>query len=182
MLGYKYWGCDLSENQIKANIEQGKEICNGIMPEWYIGDSLDLLDNAPMADLIFSCPPYGDLEKYSDDPRDLSTMEYHTFIATLKRIVLRCYKRLNNDRFACFVVGEYRDKKGNYHNFVGDTIAAFKSVGFSYYNEIILVTARGSLPVRITKQFRASRKIGKTHQNIIVFVKGDGKKASKYIE
>ena len=27
------------------------------------------------------------------------------------------------------------------------------------------------------KQFSASRKLGKTHQNILVFIKGDGKKA-----
>ena len=171
----------LSKKQIESNIEQGDSICNGQKPEWYVGDALDLLNDAPVADLIFSCPPYGDLERYSDDPRDLSTMEYHTFLATLKRIILRCYKVLKNDRFACFVLGEYRDKKGNYHNFVGDTISAFKSIGFNYYNEVILITSRGSLPVRITRQFEAGRKIGKTHQNILVFVKGDGKKAAKFI-
>jgi hypothetical protein len=42
-----------------------------------------------------------------------------------------------------------------------------------FYNEVILVTAIGSLPVRITKQFQAGRKIGKTHQNVLVFYKGD---------
>lgn len=181
MMGLKYWGYDLSEKQIAANKVQGDDICGNIKPQWICGDALDLLDNAPPADLIFTCPPYGDLERYSDDPRDLSTMEYYTFIANLKRIVLRCYKRLNNNRFACFVVGEYRDKKGNYHNFVGDTISAFKSAGFAYYNEAILVTSRGSLPIRITKQFNASRKFGKTHQNILVFVKGRGKEAAKII-
>jgi len=155
------------------------EICPDNQPTWVCGDAIDEVPNAPLADMIFSCPPYGDLEKYSDAVNDLSTMEYYTFIATLGRIILRCYKQLKNNRFACFVVGEYRDKKGNYHNFVGDTITAFKAVGFEYYNEVILVTSRGSLPIRIEKQFRASRKIGKTHQNILVFVKGDGKTATK---
>lgn len=36
----------------------------------------------------------------------------------------------------------------------------------------------GSLPIRAAKQFRTSRKLGKTHQNILVFVKGDPKKAT----
>jgi hypothetical protein len=26
-----------------------------------------------------SCPPYADLEKYSDDPKDLSNMDYADF-------------------------------------------------------------------------------------------------------
>jgi len=34
------------------------------------------------------------------------------------------------------------------------------------------------LPIRAGKQFSASRKLGKTHQNILVFAKGDGKKAA----
>lgn len=42
-------------------------------------------------------------------------------------------------------------------------------------NEAILVTAVGSLPIRITKQFVSGRKLGKTHQNILIFFKGDPK-------
>ena len=60
-----------------------------------------------------------------------------------------------------------------------DTIQAFKAAGFNYYNEAILVTPVGSLPLRAGKAMRASRKLGKTHQNILVFVKGDGKKAAQ---
>jgi len=85
---------------------------------------------------------------------------------------------LKNDRFALFVVGEVRDKKGNYHDFVGDTIQAFRDAGLNYYNEAILVTQAGSLPLRAGKQFSSSRKLGKTHQNVLVFVKGDGKRAA----
>ena len=145
---------------------------------WKCGDAMDALDEAPAADFVFSCPPYGDLEVYSDDPRDISNMEYHTFIAALKRIVLRACKRLKPDRFAAFVVGDFRAKSGHYHNFVSDTIAAFKEQGLELYNEAILVTAVGSLPIRITKQFNSGRKMGKTHQNVLVFVKGDWKKAA----
>jgi len=35
------------------------------------------------------------------------------------------------------------------------------------------VTAAGSLPVRVTRQFQSGRKLGKTHQNMLVFFKGD---------
>jgi len=181
LLGYRYWGCDLSEKQILANQEQARSIAPDVMPTWVIGDSLYALELSPPADLIFTCPPYGDLEKYSDDPRDISNMEYHTFLPAFKRILLRCWQRLKENRFAVIVVGEFRDSKGFYRNFVGDTINAFKEIGFHYYNEAILVTAVGSLPIRITKQFEASRKMGKTHQNVLVFVKGDPREATRNI-
>jgi len=86
------------------------------------------------------------------------------------------------DRFACFVVGDYRCKKGFYRNFVGETVVAFEAAGARFYNEAILVTSVGSLPVRITKQFKAGRKLGKTRQNILVFCKGDPKKAAQACE
>jgi hypothetical protein len=95
-----------------------------------------------------------------------------------REIIAASCSLLKNDRFACFVVGDVRDKKGNYYNFVGDTVEAFRAAGLSYYNEAILVTAVGSLPIRVGKQFSTSRKLGKTHQNVLVFVKGDGKQAA----
>ena len=182
-LGYKYWGCDLRQEQIEANETQGQEICGDSGPVWACGDAMDELTILPdeYADFVFTCPPYGSLEVYSDDERDLSNMEHHTFIANYKRIILRACKKLKNNRFAAIVVGDFRDKKGNYRNFVSDTIAAFREQGLHLYNEVILVTAIGSLPIRITKQFDASRKIGKTHQNLLIFVKGDGKAATKAI-
>lgn len=76
------------------------------------------------------------------------------------------------------LVADLRDKRGHYIDFVGDTIQAFRDAGLAYYNEAILVTAVGSLPIRAGKQFSASRKLGKTHQNVLVFVKGDGKRAA----
>ena len=51
--------------------------------------------------------------------------------------------------------------------------------GQYYYNEAILITCVGSLPIRAGKQFSSGRKLGKTHQNILVFVKGDGKRAAQ---
>lgn len=180
LLGYRYWGCDLRAEQIEANRVQGTAICGDTQPTWVCGDSAEMAATAPEADFIFSCPPYGDLEKYSDDPRDLSAMDYHAFTFAMRRIVLASAARLKPNRFACFVVGDFRDKRtGFYRNFVSDTIDSFKRCGLELYNEAILVTCVGSLPIRITKQFEASRKLGKTHQNVLVFVKGDPKEAAR---
>ena len=146
--------------------------------EYVCGDAIEVLDAAPAADLIFSCPPYGDLEVYSDDPRDLSNMEWHTFVAAYKRVVLKACKRLRPDRFACFVVGDFRDLRGYYRNFAGETINAFRECGLELYNEAILVTSVGSASMRVTRQFNGGRKLCKTHQNVLVFCKGDWRRAA----
>lgn len=175
-LGRDYTGIDLRPEQVAANIKQGESICTGIQPRWIIGDSTnvaELVDPGSKFDLVFSCPPYADLERYSDDPADLSTMTYDAFIAAYRVIIHDCVALLRDNRFACFVVGDIRDKKGFYRNFVSDTINAFEDAGALLYNEAILVTQVGSLPIRIGKQFGRYRKLGKTHQNVLVFYKGD---------
>jgi hypothetical protein len=179
MLNRRYYGIELRQEQIEANNEQAKAICPETLPTWVCGDAMDELPKAPEADFIFTCPPYGDLERYSDDPRDLSTMEYHTFLAAYKRIIMRACQRLKNNRFACVVVGDFRDEKGNYRGFVGDTVSAFREQGLELYNEAILVTMVASLAMRIRKQFDTGRKMGKTHQNVLVFIKGDAKEATR---
>jgi len=181
-LGRQYIGHELRQEQVDANRAQGSELCGDDEhpPAWICGDSrnIDTTCADVQADMVFSCPPYADLEVYSDDPKDLSTMKYSDFKAVYFEIIKKACDRLKPDSFACFVVGEVRDKKGNYIDFVGDTVQAFRDAGLHYYNEAILVTCVGSLPIRAGKQFSASRKLGKTHQNILVFVKGDGKRAA----
>lgn len=172
-MGYKYWGSELRKRQVRANYRQGKTITPNNVPEWIYGDSMVEVKKAPKGDFIFSCPPYGNLEVYSDLEEDLSNKEYDDFLILYRKIIKRTCKRLKENRFACFVVSNYRDKNGFYYDFVGDTIDCFKSAGLHFYNDAILMTAIGSLPLRTGKQFSAGRKLGKAHQNILIFYKGD---------
>ena len=185
LTGRKYTGIDLRPEQIEANREQWKKIRgryqNAEVPNWITGDSTDVLPELDgKYDFLFSCPPYADLEVYSDDPADLSNMEYSDFLTAYRNIIRLAVDRLENDRFAAFVVGEVRDKNGHYRNFVGDTIAAFVDAGMKYYNEAILVTNISGLRFRAGRTFEHSRKLSKTHQNVLVFVKGDPKKATEH--
>ncbi|KUZ70685.1 hypothetical protein WI38_32830 [Burkholderia ubonensis] len=182
MLGRQYVGCDLRAEQVGANRAQweaiGRDDCPA--PTWHVGDSRELGRHVGYvdADLVFSCPPYADLEVYSEDPSDLSNMDYPDFLAGYRTVIAAAAARLRDDRFACFVVGEVRDTKGIYRNFVSDTIAAFRDAGLRYYNEAILVTQAGSLPIRVGRSFSVTRKVGKTHQNVLIFVKGDPRAAA----
>lgn len=190
MVGRHYTGIDLSEQQVAANQEQATKLLDlpeehrpaeGVLPRWLVGDARDIPALVPEEefDLVFTCPPYADLERYSNDPRDLSTLEYAAFIAAYREVISKAVWRLRPNRFACFVVGDIRDPQGRYRNFVGHTVEAFQAAGCHLYNEAILVTALGSLPMRAGRYFRASRKLGKTHQNVLVFVKGDSSKATE---
>ncbi len=179
-LGRAYIGVDLRPEQAAANEAQRDELCPGADLQWVVGDANNIPLLAPGEyDLVFSCPPYADLERYSDDPRDLSTMPYDEFLVFYRHIINESCKMLRDNRFACFVVGDVRDREtGTYRNFVSDTIEAFHAAGLELYNEAILVTSVGSLPIRVSKQFVGSRKLGKTHQNVLVFVKGDPARAA----
>lgn len=179
-LGLYYTGVDLSERQLEANRAQGTVICPDNQPNWICGNSLEITTLAPVAvDFVFSCPPYADLEVYSEDERDISTMPYEKFREVYTEIIASCVSLLKPDRFACFVVGDARDKDGFYYGFPWHTVQAFESAGARLYNEAVLITAVGSLPIRITKQFNSGRKLGKTHQNVFIFCKGNPKRAAE---
>jgi len=182
-LGLRYWGCDLSAKQVRANKGQGAALCPDNAPEWVCGCSREtLVTQAPEADLFFSCPPYGDLEQYSDSPFDLSAMPYEEFVTAYADIIAKGCRKLKPNRFACFVVGDFRDDHGAYRNFPGLTAEIFLAQGLSLYNEAILVTACGSLPVRVSSQFPSGRKLGKTHQNVLCFWKGNSGTACETIK
>ena len=138
-----------------------------------LGKVPSLEDVPRQVDFIFSCPPYYDLERYSDDPRDLSYKPtYASFLKSYRAVIKLSLERLRPDHFACFVVGEIRDDKGLMRNFVGDTIAAFADGGARLYNSLIMLMPLNSLPMRVKASFDATAKVGNCHQHVLVFYKG----------
>lgn len=151
--------------------------CDDPPVRWVVGDSRDQLYYAPDADFVFTCPPYFDLEQYSKDPADLSNMTWDDFRKAYADVIAEASARLKEDRFACVVIGDVRRPDGTYYDLPGYTTRCFRAAGLQLYNEAILVTAVGSLAVRAERQFVMSGKLGKTHQNVLVYVKGDPVKA-----
>ena len=171
-LGYNYTGIDIREEQIASNREQGIEILEANnQPNWYVGDSNEVLEGFKKEfDLVFSCPPYADLEVYSDLEGDISNKPYEEFLELYESIIEKSCNLLTDGGFACFVVGEVRDKKGNYIGFVPDTIKAFERCGMKFYNEAILLNPIASASMRANGNMK-SKKLVKIHQNILIFRK-----------
>jgi hypothetical protein len=148
-------------------------------PAWYEGDAANLdtvlseADAPEQYDFLFSCPPYHDLEVYTDLDEDLSNMDYDEFMAAYRAAIQQGVNRLKDNRFAAFVVSEVRDDNGYYRGFVSDTVQAFEDAGMRLYNDAVLVNTPGTLPVRVRNYFEKGRKLGRMHQNVLVFYKGD---------
>jgi DNA modification methylase len=173
-----FQGIELRQEQAYLNQQRCDE---SKLPCVYYTDTSENMDDYienESIDLVFSCPPYADLEVYSDDPNDLSNMSHDDFFMVYKRILQKTYSKLKNNRFAVIVMGEVRNKKGQYIGTIPKTIEIMESAGYKYYNEIILVNSVGTLALRSGKQMQASRKVGKIHQNVLVFVKGDASVAA----
>lgn len=179
MLGRHYIGIDLSENQVDANQINADML--GVCPVWWCDDSrnADKYIADETADFVFTCPPYHNLEKYSNHPLDLSNMNYSDFSEAYKEIIDISCRKLKENRFAVFVVGDIRDSKGAYRDFLGLTKESFFKNGLCLYNESILLNQYGTAPMRAGLIFESKRKMVKVHQNVLMFYKGDPKKIKR---
>ena len=171
-MGFKYTGIDIRQEQIDSNREQSLDILKvNNQPNWYVGDSNEVLDEFNKEfDFVFSCPPYADLEVYSDLEGDISNMNYEEFITAYESIIKKSCNLLKSGGYACFVVGEVRHNKDLYYNIVGDTVKAFIKAGMGYYNELIYLQSLGNAGMRANRYMK-SQKVVKVHQNVLVFKK-----------
>jgi hypothetical protein len=180
-LGRTYTGVDLSAEQVAANHANAADVGCDPPPRWIVGDSRRVAELAGPGpyDVLLTCPPYAYLEQYSSDPADLSTLDYPEFLAEYRAILAAACSLLAADAFAVLVVSEVRARKtGDYLGFVPDTIAAMRAAGLVFHNEAILVNSAGSLPIRAARNFPPTRRLGRMHQNVLVFAKGSPRAAA----
>lgn len=176
MCGFSFRGVELRQEQVDINnrVLEGR----GLDIEYICDDGQNVAKHfdPESQDMLFSCPPYYDLEVYSKDERDASNQgTYEEFIAILDKAFKAALTCLKPNRFAVVVVGDVRDKKtGFYYGFADDVKRIFKEGGASLYNEIILVETGASTALRASR-YMESRKVAKMHQNVLVFYKGDPK-------
>lgn len=151
------------------------ERTDGLPCQYICDDGQNVADHiaAGSQDLLFSCPPYYDLEVYSYLDNDASNQEtYEDFYKILENAFTNAIKCLADNRFAVIVCGDIRDKKGAYYNFPNDIINTFRNNGMVLYNNIKLLTPLGTAQIR-ARRYMKSRKTAHVYQDVLVFYKGD---------
>jgi len=164
-----YIGIDIREEQLDANRTQTKSMCDTHLPIYYHIDKKEMKEY----DFFFTCPPYFNLEKYSNREDDLSNMTEEQFWIEYEKIIKESLSYLKDGRFAAIVVGDVRRKDGSYLLLPHRTIDIFQKYGLTFYNDLVLLQEPATAAMRAFNYMNSSRKIAKAHQNVLVFVKGD---------
>ena len=176
--GHNFTGIELRQEQADFNTKA----VQGMTARYICDDGRNVRNHiAPESqDFFFSCPPYFDLEQYSDLPNDASNQAtYAEFYKIIDEAFTAAASCLKQDRFAVVVCGDVRNKKtGEYYRFPDDIKSTFQRNGFTLYNELVLVDLVGTARLRVAKYMK-NRKVAKVHQNVLVFYKGDTRQISK---
>lgn len=146
-------------------------IPDGISVDIFFADATDLPDDTNSVDLIWSSPPYWDIEVYpSDHPNEMShTATYDEFLELYKASAKEIYRILRPGRYAVIQVADFR-KGGVLYDLHGDTIKAFKEAGFKYHDLIIMVNISPHLTRNLNSVMKRKYTL-KTHEYLLVFEK-----------
>lgn len=178
--GMNFTGIELREEQVAFN--QSVMDKAGLAGRYICDDGRNVAEylEPSSQDLYFSCPPYFDLEVYSDKENDASNQPtYEEFYAVLDVAFTEAAKLLKDNRFAVVVAQDVRNKKtGGYFGFTDDIKATFKRNGFTLCNEIVLLRPIGSAALFASTNM-TGRKVTRVHEDILVFFKGDQREISK---
>lgn len=170
LMGYHYTGFDIRQEQIDENLAVLKKLKLGSV-EYVLGDGRFLSDEIGQFDVALTCPPYYDLEQYSDLPEDLSNLgSYEEFNGGMLISAVSHFEVMKPGAFVCIVVGPFRDKKGELIDFPAHTVENFREAGFIYWQEIILSKNFGSAAQRSTNSWRG-HKLVPIHEHMKVFRK-----------
>lgn len=175
IMGYNYVGFEIRQAQIDENEELLGQL--GLKGHQYIlGDGRYLADGIGLFDVAFTCPPYWNLEAYSDLENDLSNLKtYEQFNFGMHSTAVAHSKLLKPGAFLCFVIGNFRDKKGELIDFRAHTVENFREAGFLFWQEIILSRNFGSAAQRSTNAWRG-HKLVSNHEFLLVFRQPENKK------
>jgi len=127
-------------------------------------------------DLVFTCPPYWNLETYSEIEGDMSNIQkYDVFLSEIGRVFNKCVSVMKDDAFCCFVVADFRDYSQGRKlierlvPFVSDMISCGEKNGLYLYDKVILKKPLGTAPSRL--KLWNNRKTVRIHEELLVFRK-----------
>lgn len=168
-----YFGYDISKlffeknskilkNLISQSLSQSKPKIN-----LYNKDSRHLHFPNNSFDLIFTSPPYYDLEFYGDEQGQLGNCkDYISFLDDMRQIVSECYRVLKPDKFIVFNVNDFV-KEGIFYPYHCDIIRIFEDIGFKLH-DVVIVDWQTSIGKAFVTEIFERKKTAKRHEYLIV--------------
>jgi DNA modification methylase len=174
----KYYGFEIAKNvydKVIEVIEGGEEkFDEGFKPIIYNDDSfnIDKYPQIPVADLIFSCPPYWNLEKYPSCPGQLSDIDgYDLFLDRFQLTMEKCCDKLKDNGFICLVIGDFR-KDDEFISLDSDVISRMKKINnIVLWDKIILQNTNFGQASRKFGAIKHKRITSKVSEYLLVFKK-----------
>ena len=172
IMGHLYTGIEIRQEQIDENEKLLRDLkINGVH---YINGDGRFLDIDGSFDCAISCPPYHDLEVYSDRGDDLSNLgSYAEFNASIFLSAHNHFRLMKPGAFVCWVVGLFRDKSGELIDFPAHTVENFREAGFIYWQHIILSKNFASAAVRAGNSWKGHKLVPR-FENLLIFRKPGG--------
>jgi len=178
-LNRNYIGYDISPKTnkwVKDFFESQKTLGeNKRKPILYNKDGIVIEDiKEESMDLIFTCPPYFNIEKYESCEGQLTDIfNYFKFLNKLNDGIKRYFEVLKDGKFCVFVVGDWRIN-GELRLFSRDIINIFITNKFLLHDFII--HKLNSVAIVGCANFEANNFVCKSHEYVLVFKKDKAKK------
>ena len=168
-MGHDYTGVEIRQDEVDRIVKHQQELQQFFKIECCDSQFYPIEEN--VYDFSYSCPPYYNLEVYSDLDGDMSNVAtYDEFLSMLKKSLEVTYRGLKSDSLCIWVIGNLRDRKGDLIHLSGDLVRLGKEVGFVLHDELIFWGASDVATTR-SGQFCANRRSVRVHENIIIFKK-----------
>ena len=168
-LGREYYGYEITPNTYKRALKHFEKL--GINPTLYLGDGTQLSETEnQFADMVMTCPPYFDIEKYESVEGQLSDIgDYSEFMEMMDKTAENCFRVLKDGGFCVWVVADFR-KDCKLIPFHSDLIQSFTKAGFDNHDLIVMENISPFAAMQLAKA-SAKRYTSKIHEYILVFRK-----------
>jgi hypothetical protein len=135
-----------------------------------------------IADFLFTCPPYFDLEQYGGPIGDLSMIDvYPLFVWELGRAIRSSFDILTPGSKSVWVVGLHRDKNGYLLDIPGDVVRKHQECGFKYVDSVIIYHKNTGSKQRLGNFEKGKRRLIRTHEYALIFEKPLATKESSVV-
>ena len=169
-LGHKYIGTELRTEEADAVNERIATLGYGDRARVVVDDARNLAQHVQRADMVLTCPPYWNLEKYNGGPSDLSMAPtYSLFLDGIEAVARSCRAALKPGAVAFWVAGLHRQPNGALLPLHHGIAEAHRRVGFEPREEIVIHRTNDGSMTRIGQFEKGNRHLVRQHEYGLVF-------------